>query len=159
MKKLKTLIITTLCLVAVFALVGCGCSMSKTAISADDFKNKVETQGYIVHDDTDHQKQLTNVPDAISKVYVGQNATLNKIEFWQLSEDKYANSMYNNNLPTYDSNIGIKTNVSVGNSDKFTIKKDGKYTVLERVGNTFVLAQASDTDEDALDKTLESLGY
>lgn len=123
MKRVKQLLMGLMCFVVLFTLTGCG---NKTAITSDDFKSKMESSGYTVQEATNQMSDY----DYIKQVYIAISSdSTYQIEFYELSDNDYASSFFNNNKKTFEdskSSGSTETSVSVGNNEKYTLTTNGK---------------------------------
>ena len=63
-------------------------------ITADEFKSSLEDKGYVVMDSTSQMEQYEN----IKQVYIATDKDYSyRIEFYELTDNEYATSFYNNN--------------------------------------------------------------
>lgn len=156
MKKLRGFLITILCVCAIFVLTGC---VNKTALTADEFKTKAETNGYIVSDATSQ----TEGNAYVKSVYLAISEDMTyQIEFWELADVDSAQSFYNNNQTIFESSKGsgsMETTINLGNNDKYTLSTNDKYKVISRIDNTAVYVNVDEQYKDEVKDFLEELGY
>lgn len=155
MKKFKGLLFTLL-FVSVLLVTGCG---NKTAISADDFKQKMQDKQYSVDD-------LTNMFEdnsVINKVYIATNSdTTYQIAFYEFNDNETATNFYNRNKEDFESNKGsgyVNSSVELGNSSKYTLEGNGDYKVLSRIDNTLIMLNVKSNYKDTVNAVLKELGY
>lgn len=157
MKKTKYVLVSLLCLVTVLCFTGCG--KNKKSISADEFCSKMEDKSFITTDSTAQyatSKEINESYIAISKDYSYQ------IEFIVLDSDSSAESMYNHNKSTFESENPTKnvcTSTSLANYSKYTLLANGKYKVLSRIDNTLIYINADSSHKDEINSILDDLGY
>ena len=153
MKKL--LLFSLLCITLLVALTGC---LSKTAITADSFKSSMESMNYVV---VDYTSQFDS--EDVKKVYAGINPTGSfQIEFFELGTESLARSSYLTNLETMEKSKGSmssSTSFTGTNYEKATQTSNNEYWLVSRVENTFIFVHSSDTNKDAINKVVDSLGY
>jgi len=140
--------------IAVFALAGCG---SKTALTAEQFKSKMEAAGYEVQDATYQYEGL------VDQCFIAVKGNFEyQIEFYVVATESQAVGAYNQNKEQFQSkksNASAETTKEVSNYGKYTLNTGGNYSVISRVDNTFIYIDASNDYRDEINKTLDSLGY
>ncbi len=156
MKRVKQLLMGLMCFVVLFTLTGCG---NKTAITSDDFKSKMESSGYTVQEATNQMSDY----DYIKQVYIAISSdSTYQIEFYELSDNDYASSFFNNNKKTFEdskSSGSTETSVSVGNNEKYTLTTNGKFTFVSRIDNTVIYLNVDDNYKSSVKDVLKNLGY
>lgn len=156
MKRVKQLLMGLMCFVVLFTLTGCG---NKTAITSDDFKSKMESSGYTVQEATNQMSDY----DYIKQVYIAISSdSTYQIEFYELSDNDYASSFFNNNKKTFEdskSSGSTETSVSVGNNEKYTLTNNGKFKVVSRIDNTVIYLNVDDNYKSSVKDVLKNLGY
>ena len=134
MKRVKQFLIGLICIVVLFTLTGC---VKKTAITSDEFKNKM--------------------------VYIAINKdSTYQIEFYELSNKDYASNFFNNNKKTFEdskSSGSTETSVSIGNNEKYTLTTKGKFKVVSRIDNTVIYLNVNDNYKSSVKDVLKDLGY
>jgi uncharacterized lipoprotein YehR (DUF1307 family) len=153
MKK-RLLMLLSIIFIMSFALMGCG---EKTALTSDQFKSDMEGKGYEVQDATGQFEASTGV----QKVYIALKNS-HQIEFYQMENDDQAAQAYEGNKATFESQKGssaTESDVNVKNSSKYTLKSDGRYKVISRIGNTFIYVDVEDGVKEDVDQVLDELGY
>lgn len=131
----------------------------KTSISAEDFKNTMESKGYIISDATSQFSEYNYVKKAY--LAVDQNYSY-KIEFYTLEDENYAAAFYNNNKAIFESlagNVSSGTNVNIKNYSKRTLSSNGKYMVVSRIGNTVIYLNVDEQYKDIVKDILNEFGY
>ena len=119
MKK-NGLFFTALCFVMLILLTGC---KNKKAITVETFKSKAESNGFTVTDVISQYQSYSYVNQA----QVARNNDGWQVEFYVLSDESYAKSMFNTNKNTFENISGnnkIKTESSLGNYSKFSVSTD-----------------------------------
>ena len=156
MKRVKQLLMGLMCFVVLFTLTGCG---NNTAITSDDFKSKMESSGYTVQEATNQMSDY----DYIKQVYIAISSdSTYQIEFYELSDNDYASSFFNNNKKTFEdskSSGSTETSVSVGNNEKYTLTTNGKFKVVSRIDNTVIYLNVDDNYKSSVKDVLKNLGY
>ena len=131
----------------------------KTPLTAEEFKNTMTAKGYGV---VDAASQFSGY-SYIKKAYIAINTERTyQIEFYELENDEYATSFYNNNKAQIEKNKSsnaVQTNNSVKNHSKYTLSSNGKYGVVSRIGNTVIYLQVADTYKDTVKDILKSIDY
>lgn len=130
----------------------------KTSISADTFENIMEGKGYILTETTSQFAQYTNY---ISKSYVAQK-TGYQIEFYELTSEENAISMYNTNKTTFESqnsNISASTTVGMNNYSTYSLTTNKKYKYLSRIDNTLVYVDVDKSYKDIVQDIMKEIGY
>lgn len=156
MKRVKQLLMGLMCFVVLFTLTGCG---NKIAITSDDFKSKMESSGYTVQEATNQMSDY----DYIKQVYIAISSdSTYQIEFYELSDNDYASSFFNNNKKTFEdskSSGSTETSVSVDNNEKYTLTTNGKFKVVSRIDNTVIYLNVDDNYKSSVKDVLKNLGY
>lgn len=126
---------------------------------AESFRNAMQEKGYIV---MDAKNQFANY-SKIEKVYIATNESYSyQIEFYQISEDAYATSFYNNNKSKFEATKtenSVETNNDLENNSKYTLTTEDKYKVVSKVNNNIVYLDVKLEYKDTVIKILEELGY
>lgn len=156
MKKIKNIISLIICFIAVLTVTGC---KDKKSITADEFKNTMESNDYTVQEATDQFSEY----DYVEKVYIALSSDSSyQIEFYQLSDDDYATSFYNNNKSIFEESKSSKnseTSVSMANYSKYTLETNGKYKVISRINNTAIYLNVDAEYKEDVKSILKKLGY
>ena len=156
MKRFKGLLFVLFAFIALISLTGCG---NKTAITAEDFKTKMEGKGYSV---TDATSQFSEV-DYIEKAYVALSSDQSyQIEFYQISDNDKAAGFYNNNKQIFEEskgNTNVESSVSIGNHSKYTLETDGMYKIVSRIDNTVVYLNVESENKSDVQDILKELDY
>lgn len=155
MKKLKYLLLP-LFIVSILLITGC---KDKTAISAEEFKTKMEEKQYSVDDLTNIFVDSVNV----EKVYIATSSDTNhQIAFYQFSDTSIATNFYEQNKTNYESNkksASSNTSVELKNYSKYTLKTNDEYKVLSRIDNTVIMLEVNSKYENDVKNILKELGY
>lgn len=158
----KPVIIAIIAVVIVVAIVGVifiNLNKEKTSITASDFYTIMSQKGYVVQDSSSQFSDYNYVKNsyiADSKDYSYQ------IEFYELVDDSYATSFYNNNKSIFESlkgNVSAETSVGLKNYSKYTLSSNGKYMVVSRINNTVIYVDVDDSYKDTVNSLLSELGY
>ena len=155
MKKIfKHLTVFSVLFVMLFIITGC----SKKAITAEQFKEKMENKGYKIYDVTSqYESQIS-----IKKGYVASKDNKYQIEFYELNNKSAATYMYKNNKEIFEDNKGsdsIVTDVNLPSYSKYNSTTNGKYRVLCQVKNTFLYVEVSKKYKEDVKDIEDYLGY
>ena len=153
--KTKLLLAIVLGVVLLFSLTGC---LSKTAITAEDFKTKMEGMGYTVVDSTSQFDDSD-----LTRLYLAIDPTGSfQLEFFELTTSEYAHSSFELNVTNMKENEGTmssSTSLTGLNYEKATQTSNGDFWLVSRVENTFIYAHSSESNKDAIVKAVNALGY
>jgi len=154
MKKFKRFIFGSLFFVMLITITGC----SKTALTPEEFKTKMQDKGYIVQDATDQMSQY----DYIKQVYIAVSSDYTyQIEFYETIDNNYASKFFETNKNNFENNISSATKTTVNgiNNNKFTVSEDESYKVISRVDNTAIYLNISSEYKTEVKDILKYLGY
>ena len=149
MKKLMMVLL----LLLLVGVVACG---KKVALTADEFKSKMETKGYEVLDITDQYDEGT-----IEAALIAMKDDY-QIEFYVVNNDEQAIRAYNQNKDYFEElkvSGSIETETSVTKNAKYTLTSAGRYMVVARVDNTFLYADVDSTHKSEVSDDIKDLGY
>ena len=151
--------------VGMLALAGIGmCSLllgcqSKQALTAEDFKSKMEEKGYDLQDCTAQFEGY----DFVEQVYVAIDEEGSyQIEFYDLSDDAHAKDFFNNNVQIFKENkSGVNTNssVSLGNYEKYTQTDDDQFSMISRIDDTAIYVVEEKENKETVEAVVKELGY
>ena len=151
--------------VGMLALAGIGmCSLlsgcqSKQALTAEDFKSKMEEKGYDLQDCTDQFEGY----DFVEQVYVAlDDEGSYQIEFYDLSDDAHARDFFSNNVQIFKeskSNMSANTNVSLGNYEKYTQTDSDQFSMISRIDDTVIYVVEEKENKEAVEAVVKELGY
>lgn len=148
--------IVLICFIMLFMITGCG---NKTAITASDFKTKMESKGYILQDVI---SQFSDY-NYFNQAYVALSFdSAYQIEFYELSDTDSAISFFNTNKDIFEkskSSGSSETSVSIGNNEKYTLTTNSKFKVLSRIDNTVIYLDVSEDYKSQVKDILKDLGY
>lgn len=134
-----------------------GCGTSKAKLEPEQFKSKMENEGFEIKDAS---KEMNY--DYIVKIYVAKKTNYN-IEYYNIIDEEYAAIFYQNNVEFINNNIvGDEKAVleeSGNNYSKYTVVYDGRYKLVSRIDNTVIFLNVSDRYKDDIDDLIERLGY
>lgn len=158
----KPVIIAIIVVVIVIAIVGVifvNLNKEKISITASSFYTTMSQKGYTVQDANNQFLEY----DYIKQVYIAANKDYSyKIEFYELLDDSYATSFYNNNKSIFEAskgNVSAETSVGLKNYSKYTLSSNGKYMVVSRIDNTVIYVKVDDSYKDTVKAILDELGY
>lgn len=130
----------------------------KTPISADTFNTIMESKGYVM---TDTTIQFAQYGSLITKSYAAQKSGY-QIEFYELSTDENAISMYNTNKTKFESqktNASTSATASMNNYSTYSLTTNGKYKYLSRINNTLVYVDVDESYKDIVKDIMKEIGY
>lgn len=148
-------------LIIVLLIAGCSFVLfkSKTAITSNEFKSKMEEKGYTVIDYTYQFEEYSFV----KKVYAAVDGNMTyQIEFFEFEDENRAMNAFKENKSTFEeAKTGTSSNSEVNgtNHSKYTQNSGGKYSVVSRIANTLLYANVNDADSLAVKSVMEELGY
>lgn len=139
----------------VFMLLMTGCG-NHQAISAEDFKGKMEKRDFIV---TDVTSQFSDY-DYVKKVYVAISpASTYQIEYYYFEDNSYASKFYGNNKNIFEGRESSShSEVSLGNYMKYS-QTGEKYSVVSVTDNTAIYVDVLKKYKSDAKKILKDLGY
>jgi len=158
----KPIIIAIIAVVIVVAIIGIifvNLNKEKTSITASSFYTNMSQKGYSVQDASSQFADYNYIKQAY---IAASNDYSYQIEFYELLDDSYATSFYNNNKSIFESskgNASAETSVGLKNYSKYTLSSNGKYMVVSRIDNTVVYVNVDDNYKDTVKAILDELGY
>ena len=158
----KTVIIAIIAVVIVVAIVGVifvNLNKEKNSITASSFYNTMSQKGYTVQDASRQFSKYNYVKQAY--IAISQDYSY-QIEFYELLDDSYATSFYNNNKSIFEAskgNASAETRVAFKNYSKYTLSSNGKYMVVSRINNTVIYVDVDNSYKDTVEALLDELGY
>ena len=158
----KSIIITVIAVVIVVAILGVvfiNLNKEKDSITASSFYNTMSQKGYSVQDATNQFSDYNYIKQAYIAV---SNDSSYQIEFYELQDDFYATSFYNNNKSNFESSkgsISAETSAGLKNYSKYTLSSNGKYMVVSKIDNTVIYVDVEDNYKDTVKSILDELGY
>ena len=150
--------------IIVVVLVGIGLitfnalNKEKTPISASTFNTTMESKGYVM---TNTTSQFAQYPNYMSESYVAQK-TGYQIEFYELTSEENAISMYNTNKTKFESqktNASASATASMNNYSTYSLTTNGKYKYLSRINNTLVYVDVDESYKDIVKDIMKEIGY
>ena len=143
-------------LLIMFGTVGCG---DKKAITAGEFKTKMEAEEFKVIDTMDQLPEGATIKQSYLALSPDSKY---KIEFYEFTSDEEAAHFYEQNkkiFQTTKKNGYTEKEVNVGNHSKFHMNSGGKYRVVSRVANTAIYLDVKDSYKEVTNEILKKLGY
>lgn len=152
MKKVLNLLIVFVVLLTT------GC-VKKEALSAETFKEKMESKNYVVVDATEKLSDYSY----IDKAYLAIDNELDyQIIFYSTTDKAEAKTLFKKNQRKFDdevSGVSSSTSLSGLNYEKYTLTANGSYKVIVQVDNTLLFLETSEENKDNAKTILEELGY
>lgn len=130
----------------------------KTPISASTFNTTMENKGYVM---TNSTSQFAQYPNYMLESYVAQK-TGYQIEFYELTSEENAISMYNTNKAKFESqktNASASATASMNNYATYSLTTNGKYKYLSRIDNTLVYIDVDENYKDIVKEIMKEIGY
>jgi hypothetical protein len=141
----------------VLTLSSCGIFTPRTALTADEFKSKMEDAGYIVTDAKD-------IFDAgmVDDVLLADKDGDYQIEFYIVPTVDQAKAAFDENKTGFEDVDESKISTLSGSGSNYAYYRkstaDGYY-VVSRIENTFIYVDASSGFNDEIKSILKDLGY
>ncbi|HOP65807.1 MAG TPA: hypothetical protein PLX66_02170 [Bacilli bacterium] len=155
MKKISKLGLLALVIVFSLFITGCG---KKTALTADEFKNQMETLGFDVIDATEY---ITD--ETVATAYIAQKADAYQVEFYVFTTDDAAKAGYDQYVANLKVIAGSETNANteVTNNTyyKYTDKAGDYYSATIKVDKTLLYVRALSTYQSEIDQIIDELNY
>ncbi len=159
MKKALIIIgIIVVLLVGIVLIAFNALNKEKTPISANTFNTTMASKGYVMTNTTSQFSQYENY---MSESYVAQKPGY-QIEFYQLSNEENAISMYNTNKAKFESqktNSSASATASMNNYSTYSLTTNGKYKYLSRIDNTLVYIDVDESYKDVVKDIMKEIGY
>lgn len=150
----KALAIILLSVVVALLLTSC---KSKEPVTADVFKETVESLGYTAIDITE---QYADYPSVLKSFGFEENDI--HMEFLEIDNHDNATAFFNGNkaqIELYKGSASASSSVNMGSYQKYTLKASEKYYLVERVSTTFIYAYSDKSESEKLDNIIKALGY
>ena len=150
----KKLLLTTICLVAIFLLTACG----KKPVSIEDFKKAAEAKNMTVVDVVD---QFADSPQ-IKTANVALIENKWQLEHYTLTSEKEAKEMFENNKDRFEAeenDTTLKTTVEMEHYQKYVLETADKYKVLIRAEDMFIYGNVPNEYKSDAKALLKDLGY
>lgn len=159
MKKALIIIgIIVVVLVGIVLITFNALNKEKTPISASTFNTTMEGKGYVM---TNSTSQFAQYPNYMLESYVAQK-TGYQIEFYELTSEENAISMYNTNKAKFESqktNASASATASMNNYATYSLTTNGKYKYLSRIDNTLVYIDVDESYKDIVKDIMKEIGY
>ena len=156
MKKRSFLMLVVL---VVMLFVSTACSLNKESIDYQEFNNIMTNNGFNV---VNVEEQFQEY-EYFEESYVALDANGNyQIEFYELEDESYAISFYNNNKSIFEEESSIVTfqsNTNLTNSNKFVLVTDTEYKVISRIDDTVIYLNVDKKYKEEVTNILKKLGY
>ena len=130
----------------------------KTPISANTFSSTMESKGYTIINTT---SQFSQYPNYMQESYVAVNTDY-QIEFYELTSEENAISMYNTNKAKFESqktDASSYVTVNMSNYSTYSLTTEGKYKYLSRIDNTLVYIDVDESYKDIVKDIMKEIGY
>ena len=137
------------------SLVGCG---NKEAVSTEDFISIAESKDCEIADASAQYEEYSYVEN----VTIAAHEEGWQVEFYTLSEDSYATSMFNTNkeiFESYKGNKSVESTTNIGNDATYSLTSDGYYMYLSKVDNTLLYVRVNEDYKDTVKTIIEELEY
>ncbi len=158
-KSVIIAIIAVVILVVIGGVIFVNLNKEKASITASSFYTTMSQKGYSVQDSTSQYSEY----DYVKQVYIAVSKDYSyQIEFYELLDDSYATSFYNNNKSIFESskgNASAETSVGGKNYSKYTLSSNGQYMVVSKINNTVIYVKVDDDYKNTVKDILEELGY
>ena len=153
--KIKTILLSIICFLMLFTLTGCA---KKTVLTTNDFVSIAKKLEYTTEDVTDQYASNNYIKEAT----IAQSSDGYQVEFYVLSDEGNATSMFNTNKADFESfkgNMSSETSVNLSNYSTYTLSSSGYYMHLCRVDNTLLYIKVQDTYKDSVKTLIDELDY
>lgn len=151
--KVKKISLIIILIIAVIILTGCGTK----AISVEEFKTKMEENGFTVSDISEQFAAIAN------KTYVASKAEGYQVEFYEFDSVENATNSFEDNKRLFESvkqdsdkETFVNTNDNVS---KYTLESEDRYMLVSKVNNTCIYADINLEYKDELDSILQEINY
>jgi len=152
MKKLSKLGILLGVILFTLLISGCG---KKVALTASEFKNKMENLGFEIKDVTEYTSDET-----VEKAYNAQKVDAYTIEFYVSKNTSGAKAGYDQfvaNLKAISAKTG--TEITKDTYTKYVDTANSYYSVVSRIDKTYLNVRAKDSYKTEINNIIEELGY
>ena len=150
--KILAGICSALCLAAAL-----GCTAEKKPITAQEFSQRMEQEGYAILDVTDQFEG-----QVLSATLAVEQGGAYQIEFFEVETEQQAKTAFAQNKATFESEQGAAASRYENNGRNFSVyvqTSNGKYSYVCRVGQTFIYASVPEQNKDAVKSAIKGLGY
>jgi hypothetical protein len=144
-----------LAFVLALVLVLPACSLTKTAITAEDFSVKATALGFTVQSATDQMDGQT-----VNSLLAIDSTRSFQVEFHEVSTQSQASGAFLQNRSTFEG-IGSGTTSSSSGSNwaRYTKTAGGAFHFVSYIDNTFVYVRAPQENRQAIQDFVKELGY
>lgn len=154
-KSKKIFLSIILILTTMLLFTGCA---QKTALTDAEFKTKAESMGYTVHDISEQYAEYEQIETAT----LAQSEDGYNIEFYTLTSEKEAVSMFNLNkekFKSYKSGSSSETSLNSKNSSKYVLISSGSFMCVSTVDDTLIYIDVDTEYKDAVKEFLKEIEY
>ena len=154
MKK-RIIMISCICILLLLSLTGC---IKKTAITTEEFKSIAKENNLTISDAT---KQYSNY-GTIKQATIASITNEWQVEFYVLTNEAEATSMFNTNkidFESYKGNTSSENSLNLKNSSLYSLTSSGYYMYVRRIDNTLVYAKVAKEYKDTVKAFIKKLGY
>lgn len=162
MKKsiIVTLVIVVVVFIVIIGLVIMGIFSlvkAREPITAEKFENMMEAKNFEIIDAKD---QFTDAP-YVENALIALNNNY-QIEFYVLTTNEHANTMFLNNQNKFEENKGSVSSystVNFKNGSKYTLSSNGKYSTITQIDNTVIYLNIDEEYKEEVKLILEEINY
>lgn len=146
-------------LVTSLFVTGCG---NKKSLTAEEFKNKMEKEKYII---TDATNQFKDIEEAkyLKKVYIASDKDYKyQVEFYEFDTKSNATNFLEHNKNLFENEkegASSYTEVNLFNYNRYTLNTGNKYFVLSRIDNTVVYVNNDSQYKEQINALLKIVNY
>lgn len=144
-------------IVMLVGLVGCSLVENKVKLSLSEFKEKMESNDFIVM----NASALFPTQEHVEGIYIAQKDEY-QIEFFDLNSSENATKMFNSNKSIFDqdkSEFSTSSSINLGNFSSYTLKTGGKFKYISKIDDTMIYLNVDEVYEEEVKLILEGLGY
>lgn len=153
MKKIKILMLL------VFAFLLSACGTKKEALDEENFRRIMTDTGFTIVDVEKQFEEYGYFDDALIALEQTSNY---QIEFYELENEGYAKSFYDNNKEIFEASKtdkSIYTNLDLTERNKYTLVTETEYKVISRIEDTVIYINVNKEYKDEVNNILKKLGY
>ncbi len=151
----RKILVVLLSVFMLFGLTGC---FKKTPLTTDDFITNANSSNFTTQDVT---SDFSSEPSVL-KATIALNSKGYQVEFYELSEESIAKSMFNTNKADFESLKSSKytdSEVNAGNYNTYSLSTESEYMYLSRVDKTFLYLKVDISNKDAVKEFIDKIGY
>ncbi len=165
--KNKKVLVTVIIIVIVVSVIATGIgiyslvkvlSKTKTSITVSEFKEFMESKGYMIKDST--EKSVDN--ENLSQLCVAYDENNYQIEFYVFENEQSALNFFTNNKSNFEVQSGLVSSsyaTNINNYNIYAITTNGTYRYLARVDNTVIYVDEDVKYKDNIKGIVDELGY